>query len=91
MARKSAKAQKTAEESMRQNGRAKHMMRRGSGIAAATAALAATAAGAFYFYGKQGRKNRERVKDWASEAKENISEATDNLIHRAQKRKEKLS
>lgn len=43
------------------------------------AAVAAAAAGAYYFYGKDGVKNRKAVKSWAMKAKAEVMENLEKL------------
>lgn len=42
------------------------------GVAAGLAALAATAAGIYFFSGKKGAKNRKKVAAWADDAKKEV-------------------
>lgn len=54
---------------------------KGSGISAGMgiAALAAAAAGAYYFYGKDGSKHRKNLKSWAVKARGEVMERVEKL------------
>lgn len=43
------------------------------------AAVAAAAAGAYYFYGKDGAKNRKQLKSWVVKAKGELMEEIESL------------
>jgi hypothetical protein len=50
----------------------------GAGIAAA---VAAAAAGAYMLYGKQGAKNRQKIKGWALKAKGEVLDQMERMEH----------
>jgi hypothetical protein len=53
------------------------------------AAIAAAAAGAYYFYGKDGAKNRKQLKSWMVRAKGEVMEKVEKLSNVSQETYEK--
>ena len=51
----------------------------GHGVAIGLAAIAATAAAGYFLYGKEGAKNRKKVKGWMLKAKGEALEKMENL------------
>lgn len=54
-------------------------MNKGKKIIGAAAGIAAIAAGTYFLYGKDGKKNREKVRGWALKAKGEILEGVEKL------------
>ena len=59
----------------------------GAGIAAAAAAAAA---GAYFLYGKDGAKNRKKVKSWMVKARADVMQKMEKMEHVSQKRYHEL-
>jgi hypothetical protein len=57
----------------------------GLGTGLTVAALAAGAAGAYYFYGKNGAKNRKTLKGWMVKAQGEVMEKVEDLTDVSQK------
>ena len=66
----------TEKKTSSNGGDLQHKVMVGAGI---TAALAATAAGVYFLYGKNGTKNRKKIKSWMLKAKGEVMESIEGL------------
>lgn len=61
-----------------------HKSTGGASLGWGLAAIAAAAAGAYYFYGKDGAKRRQNLKGWMVKAKGEVMEKLENISELSQ-------